>query len=193
MKNQICVPTKERGNEKNKEDSNRFTGKGFSLVELLVVMAILSVMLALVAPMVFNSWEKLRFQATVRNLVSGLRYARYQAIATKMQVNFQLDQEEQRYQISFRMPAETAEGDDSWKDFEEGLRRRERTVLLPQGVRLKGLWRPGQDSSSEGGVIVFYPQGNSSGGKIALESSKGRELWVVVDPWGGRIKVTAPM
>ena len=85
-----------------------------------------------------------------------------------------------------------AEEAEAGGDFMEGLRRRERTVSLPQGVRLKAFWKPGQDSPSLRGLVVFFPRGNSSGGRIVLEGPGKRELWVVVDPWGGRVKITEP-
>lgn len=166
--------------------------EGFSLVELLVLLVILSVMLALMAPMMTKSWENLRFRTAVRSLVSGLRYARLQAISTKTQVDFKLDQENQRYQIAFHIPAGVDTEPDEEEGFEEGLKKRERTVSIPEGVRLKGLWKPGQDSPSSEGIIVFFPRGNSSGGKIVLEDPQGKEQWVNVDAWGGRIKVTSP-
>lgn len=166
-----------------RRDSGIHTAKGFTLIELLVVLVILSGAAALVAPRLASSWDQLRLRGAARGLVGALRYARTQAITTKQKAMLNLDLDKQSYRIAF----ENSEGEE---EFGEGQGKWEKTIFMPVGVRLKGIWD--RDGTARREAITFFPRGTSSGGRIVLVSGEGKRLWVMVDFFGGRPEIVSP-
>ena len=74
--------------------------RGFTLVELLVVFALLALMMGLV-PMAFDRLrESAQYRDTLRTMISDLRTARYRAIAEGGGVRFRVNLGERTYGVS---------------------------------------------------------------------------------------------
>ncbi|MEK7845439.1 MAG: prepilin-type N-terminal cleavage/methylation domain-containing protein, partial [Nitrospinota bacterium] len=59
---------------------NRQSIKGFTLVELLVVLFLIGLMLMIAVPSFMYTVEGLKFKATARQIVSTLKFARNTAV-----------------------------------------------------------------------------------------------------------------
>jgi prepilin-type N-terminal cleavage/methylation domain-containing protein len=74
--------------------------RGFSLIELLTVLAIVSVLTALAIPAMVGQRRLLRSTAVTREIMVQLRYARQLAMSTRQSVTFQYDDAASKKQIT---------------------------------------------------------------------------------------------
>lgn len=126
--------------------------RGFTLLELLVVLAIVSMILFLIPPFMPNITDGTLVKAAARELVSGLRMARTEAIAGQRETTLLLDVEEGHYT----------------------LQGRRRDLELPQKATLKLLGAASEMLSEQRGGIRFFPDGSSTGGNITVAYGDSR-------------------
>lgn len=144
---------------------------GYTLVELLVVLAILGLITAIALPMFTGVLPGAELKSAARNLGADMRYARSRAIAGNREVTLSVDLVARRYAIS---------GEARERSLPEEL-----TIdVLTARSELEGgdALRPRRAS------IRFFPDGSSTGGRVSL-SRGGRTYHVGVDWLTGRVKV----
>jgi general secretion pathway protein H len=140
--------------------------RGFTLVELLVVMAIAAALLAVTIPLLSGSIGRAELRGTAAEMAAALRHARTQAIRLHRETRLQVDLEQRRYQVS-------------------GERR---AFRFPRDVDVKLVVADFQGLPSEAGEVRFYPDGSSSGGEITVSSKRG-EYRVRVEWLTGRVLI----
>ncbi len=118
---------------------------GFTLAELLVVLAILSLMVALAMPVLNRAMPSLALKSTAGEIAVALRQARSQAIGSNREVAVLVDLDGRFLQLGSREPIPV---DDRY-----GL------SLFTGAEELVG---------RGAGRIRFYPDGTSTGGRISL-------------------------
>ncbi|MGD2020598.1 MAG: GspH/FimT family pseudopilin [Thiohalocapsa sp.] len=121
--------------------------RGFTLVELLVVLAIGSLLLAVTPPLVTAVMPGVELKAAARRTAGALRLAREMAVARGRDAAWVLDVEQHRYGI---------EGD-------------ARSGNLPDGLSLELVAAEEEMRSEAVGAIRFYPDGSSTGGRVILK------------------------
>src|SRR5436305_560509 len=139
---------------------------GFTLVELLVTLAIVSFALVLVVGYKPPWSRALGLRGAAAEIVDGLRVARSRAIAQNRATRFEIDLNGHRFQI------------------DSGPVRQ-----LPASLGLAMLTITGERQGSNTGSIRFNPDGSSTGGRIALADS-GRAITIGVDWLTGRVTGT---
>lgn len=168
---------------------------GFTLLELTVVLFILVLVIALVAPTFRHSFGRTQLKASARDIAALCRFARMQAIANQNVVEVVLDRQANRYwlrgpdwiigRLSGIDVAPTVE------DPEQRVQMRQARIRsLPPGVSLQAVFlATGPIRSDERGVIAFFPQGSSTGGSIDLSDEKGRAYRITVDASVGLVRI----
>jgi general secretion pathway protein H len=139
--------------------------RGFTLIEVIVTLAILGFALVLVTGYKPPWSSALGLRATAAELASGLRLARSEAIVRNRPVAFSLDLTGHRYRVG--AAAERS---------------------LPANLSLELLTIAGENRGADIGDIRFHPDGSSTGGRISLADRK-RRMAVGVDWLTGRISV----
>ena len=124
---------------------------GFTLVEMLVVMAIIALVLGLVATSMSRSISGAETREAAHKLVAALRYTRTQAILQKSEQVFTVDVEEHSYSAPGRAE-----------------------VQLPEGMEILLTTARTEMTSETAGGIRFFPDGGSTGGRVDL-FTRGRE------------------
>jgi len=138
--------------------------RGFTLVELLVVFAIMALVAGLV-PMAYGRMrEASQYRDTVRSIMSQLRSARVLAVTEGREARFTVDLQNRQYGL---------EGSAS-KDLPEPLELRV-TVADREIV-------PGGQAS-----IRFLPSGGATGGSIEVLRAPGSGARLRVDWFSGRV------
>ena len=139
--------------------------RGFSLIELIVVLVITGLLLALVPPMLSKGMGVARFNSAVRETVAGLRLARSEAVLRGEPVAFEVDLASRRMGVP-------------------GL---DRERSLPDGVEVTAT-SAADEIYDQTAAFRFFPDGTSTGGHILLRRDK-RSFQVSVDWLTGRIDV----
>ena len=138
---------------------------GFTLIEVLVVLAILGFGLALVVGYRSPVSRGLDLRGSAAALASGLRLARSEAILNNRAVVFNLDLAGHRFRPG------------------SGPVRQ-----LPPGLAIELLTISGERRNGHTGDIRFNPDGSSTGGRISLADG-GRKIMVGVDWLTGRVRI----
>jgi general secretion pathway protein H len=130
----------------------RFSGKkvsgperGFTLVEVTVVMVIIALMMGLVVTSMSGSISSAEARAAARELVASIRYTRARAILDKSEQVFEVNTEERSYQAPGR-----------------------KQVKLPEGVDITITTARSEITAEDIAGIRFFPDGGSTGGHIEL-------------------------
>jgi general secretion pathway protein H len=125
--------------------------RGFTLVELLVVLAIAGLMLAVAPPLISSVMPGVELKAAARRTAGALRLAREIAIAGGRDTAWVIDIETNRYRI---------DGD-------------HRGGSLPAGLEVELVAAEGEMQSDSVGAIRFFPDGSSTGGRVMLKRGDG--------------------
>jgi len=138
---------------------------GFTLIELIVTLAILGFALVLIAGYKPLTSSGLSLDGTEDELASGLREARSAAIADNRPVTLAIDVAAHRYRI----------GADAMRP-------------LPADLSIQVLTVLGERQSGSAAGIRFNPDGSSTGGRITLGLQQ-RQVAIGVDWLTGRVRV----
>jgi type II secretion system protein H len=137
--------------------------RGFSLIELLVVMILISLSLALVAPSLSRFSRTAELKGAAQRVAAILRNSRSEAVNKGKIYQIVFNPQSREVRVHSTEPSE--EKDDRKEDSVP-----EKTYLLPEGIQMKGDPATSSSSASELPPIEFYPNGGSNGGAIFLDS-----------------------
>lgn len=127
-------------------------------------MAILAVTAAVVPFAASRMFETMEYRATVREIVSGLRAARLDAIRKGSSSVYVFDLEERRFGLADA-----------------------RGKPIPKSIRVN-LTVADIEAGDQRGMIRFYPDGSSTGGDIDLVRASGDGVRISVDWLLGRMR-----
>jgi len=144
----------------------RSAARGFTLLELLVVLVIAAAGYALVVRFTSGGVSGAQLRSAARTVAAGLREARGAAIARQESTALVLDLEGRSMEVG------------------GGGRPRE----LPRRLDMKLYTAQSEIVDEKRGAIRFYPDGSSTGGRVTLASGE-RRLLVDVDWLTGRVSI----
>lgn len=142
--------------------------KGFTLLELLLVMAILGLLSAAVMPRMLPVLDKIRLQSDARDVAQALRLARQQAISTGKPAAFYIYPYASLYRVQ----------NANSLHFREGIKCID-TSFAP---------------AYSGGppACTFHPNGAPlpRAGTVVLANQRGEKTYIIVNPVVGRVRVS---
>ena len=139
--------------------------RGFTLLELIVVLAIAGLIFSLGGPSVRTLSATMEYRDAVRQIVSAAKNARRDAFAQGIPMDLLIDTDRNRYALSADSPSLSA---DQFAPLPEAL---DITVVYAAEVSPK----PGL------AAIRFYPAGGSSGGEISVARPSGAGVHLTID------------
>ena len=138
---------------------------GFTLLEMLVVVAILGFVLGLVVTRGATRSQAIEMQAAVSEVTQAVRLARSRAIATNSPVRFAMDATSRSFRI------------------DDGA-----ATILPQSLSVAMTTTSEEAFRGQVAAIRFYGDGSASGGRIELTDGQ-RRAQVGVEWLTGRVSV----
>lgn len=138
---------------------------GFTLLELIVVIAIMAVMTAVVASQRNAVSPAVHARALAREVAGGLRSARSEAIMSNRSVSFTIDTAGRRYWWGNRTPQ-----------------------MMGNDVNVALLTTRKELTTDTLGHVRFDPDGGSTGGRVAIAGGD-HTWWVGIDWLTGRVSV----
>ena len=156
---------------------------GYSLLELIIVLILISLSTALVTPSLSRFSKTIELKASAKKVSGILRYCRSEAINKGLvyQVIFNPELREVMVQ-SIDLNEEKKEGDK--KEELSG-----KTYSLPQGIEMKEVNLTSPQYPSDLPTVEFYPNGGSNGGSFLLISQEQKGYKIKVDFLTGVVKV----
>lgn len=149
-------------------------GAGFTLLELLVTLVIMTIAVALVAPRFTEALPGAELKAETRKVAALLRHARSQAVVLNQVIQISLVEEPVALSISTQV----------------------RSYRPPGAIRLELVGGRASEETEEtdqvdqpGEVIRFFPEGHSNGGTITLSREDGRRASISIDWLTGRVSI----
>lgn len=137
---------------------NRLRTAGVSLLEMLLVVALIAVAGMIAAMVLTGGFDGMQLRSSSKEIAAQLRYARAQAIATG---------EPQLFVIQ---PAS-----------HQWLGPNDRHGEVPQSLRVEFIGaRQAQVRAGEGGIL-FFPDGASTGGRVRLSAKQA--AWRIDVAW----------
>ena len=158
-----------RRHRRNRRHSADNKVRGVTLLELLVVAALASILLALAFPSIRAGMGTVELRSSAQRLAAASKFARDQAIYR---------------QRPFELEIDAQAGEIAVLDSNGGSRRFE----LPAGVRVGGIF-PEADRLQEVRHFLFSPDGSTVPSRIILENSR-RRVEVTTDPLTGFPKIS---
>lgn len=144
---------------------------GVTLLELLVVMALATALLALVFPSAGAGLRTLELRSAAQRLASAARYAREQAVYQKRLFEIEINAES---------------GTVSLTDVQRGTRQ---SFQLPPSVRVERILPEESGSASPSRTFLFAPEGEAPAFEIVL-GTQSRQMSIKSDALTGYPKVS---
>jgi type II secretion system protein H len=158
--------------------------RGFSLIELVVVLVLLSLSVALIAPSLSRFSKSVELKAAAKKVAAILRYCRSEAINKGKVYQVILDPNLMEVKVQ-PIEAESSGEETEKKEGNEETEKKEvknvpKAYLLPAGVQLKEFNIESTQYPVDLPAIEFYPNGGSNGGDFLLDtqSQKGFKIKV---------------
>jgi general secretion pathway protein H len=153
-------------------------GRGFSLIELLLVLSLLALLTAVTAPMITRGMTGARLKAATKKTAAMFRYARNESVSRKKPYWVVVDREE-NWIAAINKPLDTDE-EDRYTEELINKAKGSRFFEYPEPV-MTGSVTVGDEPVETQGAFVFYPNGSCSGGKIQVGIDDERFFTVSLD------------
>jgi general secretion pathway protein H len=150
---------------------NRDREQGFTLLELLIVVLVITLAMAVAYPSLSRGTSSIHLRSTARDVLNTFRYAREKAVTEQTGMRVAVDQAKQELVLT--------------DDFGDGSR----TYVLPKDVKIQRMSLAGNEVVQGPLLVRFLPNGSSENIEVLLKSDTGSYLRVVTDPITGGARV----
>lgn len=137
---------------------------GFSLLELMVVMAISAAVMGVSMPMMGRMYDSMQYRDSVRSVISAAKGARFSALSSGKIVDLILNPRTGEVLVGGKLQG-----------------------TLAESIKMEVISAREVNTDDNLAVIRFYPNGSSTGGDIRLEHESGRGLRIKIDWLFGRL------
>ncbi|UNC92564.1 GspH/FimT family pseudopilin [Candidatus Contubernalis alkaliaceticus] len=142
--------------------------KGFSLIEVLLVLTILGILTAVVIPVLDMVLDYHSLDTTAGKMAANMRLAQSHAITTNQFTRLVFHRFSNLYMVELSLVKE-------WID-------------IPQGISICAINFP---KSGGRETLTFNSLGTpNQGGHVGLENRRGDKLYVIITPVTGRVRIS---
>jgi len=158
--------------------------KGFSFIELMVVLVILSLSISLVTPSLSRFLRTVELKGAAKKVSGILRYCRSEAVRKGLVYQVLFDSDLRGIRVLSKESTE-AKKEEVKKEGEAP----KKVYSLPDGIRIKKVDVTSPQYSTDLQTIEFYPNGGSNGGSILLDGQDRNGFHIEVNFLTGMVKI----
>ncbi len=168
--------------------SKRFNSKGFTLIEIIVVMMIISIAGSMVFMNIGKGAEKREIKLFVEKMVSVCKKARMTALSKGVPVSFVISPMDRKCWI--KENTGNAEGENADGEGADGKSMDGQKSVFPIPGKIL-IEASGLTEKADGLYqIIFYPDGSSSGGDLAIRQGDKYAFFCRIDLLTGIVSVS---
>ncbi len=157
--------------------------KGFSFLELIIVLFIMGISVALISPTLSRFSRSAEIKATAQKLSSILRNSRSEAVHRGEIHQILFDPESKVVKVQAIKPEDL--DSEEVKDMVPSAR----TFSIPDWIQIRDVKTWANQIPTELPAIEFYPNGGSNGGSFLLEGEGQRGFRIQVDSITGAVEI----
>lgn len=166
------------------EAANGYTRAGFTLMELIVVLTIISIMSAAVVPVFRGTYESVESDHTLRDLVATIKYAQERAVTDCREYRLYISQKTNEYWL---MSLAWSRGKKNKKFIPVEERQGDR-MQLSKRIEIQRLTAK-KDRKEKAAYIAFYPSGSCDHASITLAREDGKHMKIQLRGALGELKI----
>jgi type II secretory pathway pseudopilin PulG len=186
---------------------------GFTIIELLLVVAIMMLTTLLAVPMLARSYRGAKLRTSVRTIVMIHRHARSMAVLGQKQIGVLFDKDQNRVEVA--SVSATVSSDDKSKfidqqqitmtESEQDKNKADTESVqdeapppvdselsrhLAEGVKIMDVESEKKDQEYKGIFwVTYYPSGMCDKYTVFLEDSNSKKAEIKIDPLSGKVEV----
>jgi general secretion pathway protein H len=159
--------------------------RGFTLIEMVIVLVLISLSVALVTPSLSRFSRRIELKSSAQKVSSILRYFRSESIQKGKVYQILFDPELREIKVQALEEVGKGEGEKGG----EAPRVFQKTYLLPRGIQMKEVKILSSEFPSDLPAIEFYPDGGSNGGWILLDGQGQKGYRIKVHLLTGMVEI----
>jgi type II secretion system protein H len=146
--------------------------KGFTLLELLVVLILMSLISAFAFPKLYDSISSHELKKSAQDIANTIKLARYKAMVLKKILNLKIN----IYSNELTLISNSDE-----KIFLKNISKKINMKFYSEGKIMDYDLR---------NIIIFFPDGTNTGGKFIIKNKKEDKITITLPNIVGSIKIT---
>jgi type II secretion system protein H len=177
------------------------TPRGFTLIEMMVVLVLIGILTAMIIPAMRGTYEDSLLRSTSRRLIDLCDLAYSRAVSSSEPCRVRLDPATGHYVLESATDPDARGGDFlpvDWRVGEQGkldrrvsiqVRQAEEDPAAATGSEPRLVTAAILKSESQPDTISFYPDGTADAAEIVLRDRDGFRLGLRIDPITARVRV----
>jgi general secretion pathway protein H len=150
---------------------NRYRAQGFTLLELIVVVLVISLALSLSYPALSRGTSAVHLRTAARDVLNTFRYAREKAVTEQSGMRVAIYKDKQEFVLT------------------DSLGEGNRMYVLPKDVQIQRLVLAGSEITEGPLWVRFLPNGSSDEAEVLLKSDRGSYYRIFTDPITGGARI----
>jgi type II secretion system protein H len=165
------------------------TRRAFTLVELMVVIALIGIMTAMIIPQLAGTYEDALLRSTSRDLVNAFGLAYSRAVSFNQPHRVRIEAASGKYFVEKRIRDHGREEFVPLRDVSGGEGKLDTRISIRFQAEEPAEENVSEFSETPDLAVAFYPDGTADAREVVLQDRQGFRLALRVNPTTARVRV----